>query len=161
MVRLNVMALWLLPREIAVEELTLVMLIWVPAILVSFALLTSIDKISLTAAIVSVFLYGVGSILNTGSELERKVWKQHHPGQCYTGGMFALSRNINYFGDTLLFAAWAMMTGCWWNLWVPIVMGLSFYYYHIPEKESYLAQKYKEQWPQYVARTKSFIPYVC
>ncbi|CAE7224499.1 Pfdn6 [Symbiodinium natans] len=163
MLRLNVMARWLLPRELATEELTVVIL-WILTILVSFgagALLTGTpDDLSISLAVA---LYCLGSFVNTWSELQRKWWKAkpENKGRCYTLGLFSLSRNINYLGDVLLFLGWAAATGCWWNLWAPVVMAASFYFYHIPDKEQYLSERYKVDWPAYAASTKSFIPFLC
>jgi len=164
MLRLNLMARWLLPRELAMEELTVV-IAWILCILLSYTAgaLSKEGSISSGVVALSILLYCFGSWLNTWSELQRKWWKlkPENKGHCYTLGLFALSRNINYFGDVLLFLGWAVATGCWWNLWAPLVMAASFYFYHIPDKEAYLSQRYKAEWPEYSASTKAFVPYVC
>lgn len=159
--RLNLMAQWILPREISMDELVFVNLVFVPAILFSFALLRG--EISAGALLTSALLYTVGSFVNTYSELQRKYWKQRpeNKGRCFMGGLFRFSRNVNYLGDVILFTGWAMLTGNWRNAWVPVFMFLSFYFHHIPGKEAYLAQRYRDEWPQYAAKTKSFVPYVC
>lgn len=165
MIRLNVMSRFLLKRELAVEELTFVILIWLPSILSSFVLLTTTDadlKALHCTIIAAIYLFG--SYLNTYSELQRKIWKGNaaNKGRCYTDGLFSFSRNINYFGDTVLFSAWAAATGSWWNIWVPIAMAASFWFHHIPDKEKYLAQRYGRDWDDYTAKTPyAFIPYVC
>eukprot|EP00927_Polykrikos_kofoidii_P018241 TRINITY_DN18419_c0_g2_i1.p1 TRINITY_DN18419_c0_g2~~TRINITY_DN18419_c0_g2_i1.p1 ORF type:complete len:224 (-),score=24.99 TRINITY_DN18419_c0_g2_i1:118-789(-) len=161
MVRLNVMSRWLLPRELSCEELTIVPLMWLPAILASYSLaaICSSGPVNIVD-ILSTLLYVVGSFLNSWSELQRKRWKarEGHAGRLFTEGLFALARNINYFGDVVLFAGWACATQAWWNAWVPVVMGLSFYFFHIPDKETYLRKRYADEWPDYEARTKALIP---
>ena len=178
MIRLNFMTRWLLNRELSIEELTIVILVWIPGILASFSLLAQQSKedsagvvsssysMMMQQHIVAIILYSTGSFVNTYSELQRKKWKERHPenkkGRCYMEGLFSLSRNINYFGDTVLFAGWAVATGSLWNIWVPIMMGLSFYFYHIPDKEKYLEKRYAKEWPIYKAKTPwSFVPFVC
>lgn len=165
MIRLNAMARWLLPRELAVEEITFVILVWLPSILVSFSLsaAASVEELMGWELAFSASLYSAGSWLNTYSELQRKWWKARpeNKGRCYTQGLFALSRNINYFGDVVLFAGWALATGAWWNAWVPLSMALLFYFHHIPDKEEYLSKRYERDWPGYVNETKAFIPFVC
>jgi len=168
--RLNTMARWLLPRELALEEVTFVALVWIPGILASFVVgaaatssnskshdLSPLQLWSIAAA------YGAGSWLNTWSELQRKWFKARpvNKGRCFTGGLFAWSRNINYLGDVVLFGAWAAATSAWWNMWVPAVMFLSFKFYHIPDKERYLAQRYAREWPAYAAKTAALVPGVC
>lgn len=163
MLRLNLMSCWLLQRELAIEEMTFVILVWVPAILASFvfAARPTDSKIIL---ILSLILYLTGSYLNSYSEYERKIWKQRpsSKGRAYMDGLFSLSRNINYFGDTMLFGGWALATASWINVWVPLLMGSTFWFYHIPDKEKYLAEKYARDWPTYVEKTPyAFIPWVC
>mmetsp|Transcript_22235 Transcript_22235/g.35828 ORF Transcript_22235/g.35828 Transcript_22235/m.35828 type:complete len:243 (+) Transcript_22235:149-877(+) len=160
--RLNLMSLWLLKRELAVEELTLVILIWIPAILSSFVFSLN-ETNSKLVLVLSLAIYLFGSFLNTYSELERKWWKSkpENQGRCYMDGLFSWSRNINYFGDTLLFAGWALATASWINAWVPVVMGSSFIWFHIPDKETYLAKRYRADWTTYTQNTPyAFAPYI-
>jgi len=162
-VRLNVMSRWILQRELALEEVTFVILIWVPSIMGSYVIAAK-DGISSVALLAASILYLLGSYLNTYSELQRKIWKRHpsNKGRCYMIGLFSWSRNINYFGDSLLFTGWAIATGNWVNSWAPIVMSLTFYFYHIPEKETYLTTRYAKDWPTYVKHTPyAFIPFIC
>lgn len=164
MMRLNVMARWLLPRELAAEELTVVPL-WIAGIMLSICLgaLPLEQPMSAEIAICSTVFFCLGSWLNTWSELQRKWWKamQENRGRCYTQGLFSLSRNINYFGDVVLFGAWAGVSQRWWNAWIPLTMAASFYFHHIPDKEKYLCERYGKDWPDYEQRTKSFIPFLC
>lgn len=164
-VRLNIMGRWLLSREIAFEEITFVTLIWLPAILGSFAYgakFSNGQEVDITTTCIAVVLYTLGSYLNTCSELERKFWKQRpeNKGKLYTLGWSSWSRNINYFGDSVLFSGFALMTNVWWNCWVPLLMSISFIFHHIPDKEKYLSEKYNKDWPGYVATTKSFVPFL-
>ena len=163
--RLNVMTRYLLQRELALEELTLVMLLWLPSILGSFVWLSRIDDdLPAHQCIVLVAVYLLGSFLNTYSEYQRKIWKRdpQNKGRCYTRGLFAWSRNINYFGDVVLFASWAGATGCWISFWAPTLMALSFWYHHIPDKERYLAKRYGRDWSSYVEQTPhALVPCVC
>jgi len=164
MVRLNLMSRWLLPRDLALEEITFVTLVWIPLILASFALAAvTKNEISCAEFGFALLAYGFGSYLNTWSELQRKWWKEQpqNCGRCYTQGLFAWSRNINYLGDVILFAGWASATDAWWNVWVPVTMFLAFYFHHIPDKEKYLAQRYKEDWASYASSTKAFVPFLC
>jgi protein-S-isoprenylcysteine O-methyltransferase Ste14 len=163
LLRLNAMAIWLLPRELALEEITFVPLVWLTSIMASFVWKSS-DETSTFQLLLSTALYVLGSYLNSYSELQRKWWKEdpRNKGRCYMLGLFALSRNINYFGDTVLFSGWAIATGAWWNAWVPIVMGLSFWFHHIPDKEQYLETRYQDEWPTYKNKTPyAFVPLLC
>eukprot|EP01062_Namystynia_karyoxenos_P032589 TRINITY_DN24030_c0_g1_i1.p1 TRINITY_DN24030_c0_g1~~TRINITY_DN24030_c0_g1_i1.p1 ORF type:complete len:268 (+),score=90.64 TRINITY_DN24030_c0_g1_i1:96-806(+) len=163
--RLVVMARWLLPRELAMEELTVVPLLWLPGILASMALpaVASGSEIDTASLVASVAVYALGSWLNSWSELQRKFWKADpaNAGRCYTLGLFSLSRNINYLGDVVLYSGWAIASGVWWNVWVPAMTAAIFYFHHIPDKEKYLRQRYAADWPAYERRVKSFVPFLC
>ena len=164
LLRLNAAARWLLPRELAREELAVVPL-WIASILASYSLgaVRVAEGMGAPATVAWTSLYVLGSWLNSWSELQRKRWKDlpENRGRCYTRGLFSLSRNINYFGDCVLFAGWAGASGCWWNAWVPTAMAAIFYFHHIPEKEAYLSKRYEADWPAYQRRVKAFVPFIC
>jgi len=163
-IRINVMTVWLLPREVGIEELTFVALVWLPAIMGSYAWLAKDFSDNVVVYAIAFVLYVFGSYLNTGSELQRKLWKQkpENKGKCYTLGLFSWCRNVNYFGDSVLFTGWTIVTGNWVNAWAPVIMTVVFYFHHIPEKEEYLAVRYAEDWPAYLIKTPyALVPFVC
>ncbi len=110
----------------------------------------------------AVLLVLFGSFLNTGSEVQRKWWKRDpaNKGHCYTGGLFSWSMHINYFGDTVLFLGWCLLTLNWWTLTLPVLMAFSFIFYHIPGLDSYLEERYGDEFVEYSKKTKKFIPLV-
>ena len=93
------MSSWILPRELSIEELTFVIMIWIPSILSSFILLaanpedtdsdstndegrsqqqydeTTTVTTKLVIISLSTILYVTGSFLNTYSELKRTCGK--------------------------------------------------------------------------------------
>ena len=161
-VRLNVMARWLLPRGLGMEELVYFTLVWIPAVLASFAIpaVASQHDIGLSSFVLSLVLYVAGSFLNTWSELERKLLVNGDDGHFFTAGLFRIPRDINYVFDVLLFAGWAVATGAWWNAWVPISMGLSFCFHNAhdqEEGEADSAQKYSQGRPAFVGVAKVLI----
>jgi len=113
-------------------------------------------------AILGAFLYLLGSVLNTGSELSRHLWKKipANRGHLYTQGLFRFSRHINYFGDELLFTGYALITGSLWCLVVPALMIFGFLFVSIPMLDAYLAQKYPAEFPSYASHTKKFFPFL-
>ncbi|WP_430867890.1 DUF1295 domain-containing protein [Demequina aurantiaca] len=109
-----------------------------------------------------VALYVVGSYLNTGSEWGRLVFKRDpaNQGRLYTGGLFSRSVHINYWGDTLLFTGFALLTGSWWAAIFPALMTAMFVGLHIPRQDAHMVEHYGQPFLDYTARTKKFIPYV-
>ncbi len=104
----------------------------------------------------------VGSFLNTGSEVQRKWWKRdpQNKGRCYTGGLFAWSMHINYFGDTVLFTGWCLLSASGWFLLLPLLMATSFVFFHIPGLDAYLEERYGDEFIAYAKTTRKFIPFV-
>lgn len=113
-------------------------------------------------AVGGLVLYGVGSYLNTASEYGRMVWKRDpaHKGKLYREGLFRHSMHINYFGDTLLFSGFALVTGSGWAFIVPAVMTAGFVFQHIPNLDAYLAERYGDAFEAYARTTKKFVPYL-
>jgi protein-S-isoprenylcysteine O-methyltransferase Ste14 len=107
-------------------------------------------------------LYGLGSFLNTGSELQRKAWKSHaeHEGRLYTGGLFRLSMHINYFGDVVLFSGFALLTRSLWAWLIPAIMLAGFVFVHIPTLDKYLQSRYGDEFAEWQRRTKKLVPFV-
>jgi len=103
-----------------------------------------------------------GSFLNTGSELQRRAWKKRadSKGRCYTGGLFAYSMHINYFGDSVMFTGWAILAVSLYAYIIPIFITLMFIFYHIPPLDAYLAERYGEEFKTYAKRTKKFVPFI-
>ena len=111
---------------------------------------------------VALILYVSGSTLNTGSEIQRKWWKNQpeNKGRLYTQGLFRYAMHINYFGDELLFTGYALFTGVAWALLVPLVMVAGFVSFNIPELDKHLREHYGAEFGDYAQRTKKFVPFV-
>lgn len=103
-----------------------------------------------------------GTFLNTWPEIQRMRWKKQagHQGRLYTQGWFSYVRNVNYLGDCLWATGWAMASSFEYMLWVPLVIVAVFVFMYIPEKESYLAKRYANEWLAYEARTVKLFPFV-
>ncbi len=110
----------------------------------------------------SLGLIAFGSYLNTGSELQRMLWKKRpdSKGLCYTGGLFKHSMHINYFGDMVLFTGWALLTTSWLAFVIPLFMTVGFVFFHIPGLDAYLSQRYGTEFDAYAAKTAKLIPFV-
>jgi len=103
-----------------------------------------------------VFLWGTW--LNLWPEYQRHRWKldPRNKGKLYKGGLFAVARHINYTGELVSFIGFSGVTGAAWTLWVPLAMGIGLATFSTWEIEFYLAQRYKEDWNDYVKD----VPYV-
>lgn len=108
----------------------------------------------------SMFLYLLGSWLNTYSEYTRYVWKKQNEnkGHLYTKGLFKYSMHINYFGDIILFTGVALITLQFSMLFIPLAMTMNFIFIIIPRLDKYLAQKYGDEFQEYADKTKKLVP---
>ncbi len=111
---------------------------------------------------VGISMFLTGSFLNTASEIQRWIWKKKpsSKGKCYTKGLLAYSMHINYFGDTILFSGWAMLTASLFAWPVPIFITASFIWFHIPALDTHLFKRYGKSFENYATQTAKFIPFI-
>jgi steroid 5-alpha reductase family enzyme len=152
----------LLRRRMAWTE-ALVVGVWVCVIHTTFAVLgaTHPDPPGWGAAL-GVALYLAGSGINSGAELARHRWKARpeNRGHLYTGGLFRYSMHVNYFGDVVLFAGYAALTGRSAAFVIPLIMAGLFAGANIPALDRHLAERYPAEFERYRSRTKRFVPFV-
>ncbi len=159
-VRLATMAFVMVKRTMKRQEAGTIGL-WIIVIHVTMAWFGGRDTASVGVLTwLGVALYLVGAAINTGSEAQRMVWKKRpeNKGKLYTEGMFAWSMHVNYFGDVLHFLGWAIVAGATWPLLIPAVILCMFVFVNIPMLDSYLAQRYGEQFTRYSRTTKKLVP---
>lgn len=111
---------------------------------------------------IGIAIYIFGSYLNTYSEFQRYIWKKNpeNSKKLYTIGLFRYSMHINYFGDLLWVIGYSILTHNIWSVWIPIFLFLFFAFFNIPKLDSYLSEKYKDQFTKYKKNTKKFIPFI-
>lgn len=96
-----------------------------------------------TPLLVGCALFGTGIFLEWVSEVQRSAFKSkpENQGKLYAGGLFSLSRHINYFGYTLWRAGYALAAGGW--VWGGLVGGL--FAYDFTNRAIPVLQKYSEE----------------
>jgi protein-S-isoprenylcysteine O-methyltransferase Ste14 len=161
-VRIILTTFILLNRKMDWSEVWTVV-VWLYFIHITFALLGGMQTSSVgLIEIIGIVLYLVGSYLNTGSEIARKVWKQNpaNKGKLYTEGLFRYSMHINYFGDLVLFTGFALVTHNLFSFIIPALMFIFFATINIPLLDKYLAKKYGKEFVEYSRKTKKFVPFI-
>ena len=110
----------------------------------------------------AILIYAFGSYLNTAGELGRERFKRkpENRGKLYTGGPFAWSMHINFFGDILWVCAYAMVSRNPWAALIPVLLTFFFVFVNVPVLDAYLADRYGEDFAAYQKRTKRLIPFV-
>ncbi|MCF4097041.1 DUF1295 domain-containing protein [Maritalea mediterranea] len=107
-------------------------------------------------------LFALGCVLNTLSELQRHWFKKDpaNKGKLYTGGLFAYSMHINFFGDIVWVIGYALVAGHWLGAAIPVMLFGLFAFYNVPMLDDYLRDRYGEQFKAYEARTKRLVPFI-
>ncbi|KAF1813596.1 hypothetical protein P152DRAFT_456980 [Eremomyces bilateralis CBS 781.70] len=135
------------------------------SILITWAATSSINStwripgIDLPAPIVIGFVgYLLGSLLETGSEHQRKVFKNkpENQGKICTVGFWKYARHINYGGFILWRSSYTLAASDW-------LAGLATVAFHgndlgkrgVAVMNDYMSLRYGEQWRQYKAK----VPY--
>lgn len=106
-----------------------------------------------TPLIVGSSLYVLGMALEFGSEIQRHAFKKDkkNKGQVYEGGLFGLSRHINYFGYTLWRTGYAIAAGGWtWGAVTASWFAFDFNYRGIPVLQHYLEERVSRK-PRHLA----------
>jgi protein-S-isoprenylcysteine O-methyltransferase Ste14 len=111
---------------------------------------------------IAIGIFVLGSFLNTCSELQRHFWKKkpENKGKIYSEGLFKYSMHINYFGDVLWVIGYALVTQNIWAISIPAFLFCFFAFYNIPMLDKYLAERYQQQFDEYAAKTKKFVPFI-
>lgn len=104
-------------------------------------------------------LWGAGLVIMYSADMQKTIELKHRTGHLITTGMFSLSRNINYFGELLVYVGFNILC-----IQMPIVpctvmfFALGFWFTRMLEKEKSLS-RYPE-FAEYKKRTAFFIPYL-
>jgi hypothetical protein len=105
----------------------------------------------------SVALYAFGVFMHFAADMQKHTTLKHGPG-LIQDGLFALSRNPNYFGELLIYTGFGLLA---WH-WLPLaVIGLFIAVIWLPNmrrKDRSLA-RYPE-FEAYRRRTKLFVPFL-
>ncbi len=112
--------------------------------------------------IVGIFMFLVGSYINTMADYQRFAWKgkNENKGRLYTLGLFKYSMHINYFGDAITYIGLALITLEMLCLFISIGIILNFVVIQIPMLDKHLSKKYGDDFTEYSRVVKKFIPFV-
>ncbi len=112
--------------------------------------------------IAGVFMFLVGSSINTLADYQRFAWKRkiENNGRLYTRGLFKYSMHINYFGDAVTYLGLAFITLDMLCVCISIGIMVNFIVIQIPLLDKHLRKKYGHDFTQYARVTKKFIPFV-
>ncbi len=110
----------------------------------------------------AVLVYIVGTVIHFGSDYQKQRFKGRPgtKGKLLTTGFWGLCRHPNYFGDFLIYIAFALIGGSLWGWIAPLVNFLQYRFDAIPKNERWAAEHYGAQWEAYRKRVRMFIPFL-
>jgi len=130
------------------------MLYWIPAWLL---MSRGVDAPPWLLA-ASVILYTFGNFFHFTSDMQKYIQLKFRQGHLITDGFMGLSRNINYFGEFLTYAAFALLPMTWLAF---IPLGLFVFFFWIPSmarKEKSLANL--PGYSTYRKKVRTFFPFL-
>jgi steroid 5-alpha reductase family enzyme len=112
--------------------------------------------------VIGIGIYVVGTVIHFGADYQKHHFKTRRgtEGRVLDVGFWALCRHPNYFGDFLIYVAFALMSHSVWGWVAPLVNVLQYAFDAIPKNERWAAERYGQAWEAYRARVKAFVPYI-
>ena len=105
-----------------------------------------------------VSIYAFGLFFHFAADMQKHTALQLRPGHLITDGLFACSRNPNYFGELLIYAGFGLLA----VHWLPMaILALWVFCYWLPQmwKKDRSLSRYPE-FADYAGRTARFIPFI-
>ncbi len=110
----------------------------------------------LLAVCVSIYIFGV--YFHFASDMQKYTSLELQPRTLITNKLFSLARNINYFGELLIYAAMATLAMTW-IAYLPLLAFILFYWIpNIIRKEKSLSRY--PNFNEYKHKVKSFFPFL-
>lgn len=103
-------------------------------------------------------LYAIGLFFHFSADMQKHTALSLQPGHLITGGLFALSRNPNYFGELLIYAGFGLLAIHWLPILILLLWVLLYWLPQMRRKDRSLARY--STFSEYAARTKLFIPFI-
>lgn len=78
----------------------------------------------------------------------------------YSKGLYRFSRNMDLFGQLVLFSGWVILTRNSHIFMAPVLIGIIYIRRVIPNRDDRLTKKYGETYKKIMKRTKKLIPFI-
>lgn len=110
----------------------------------------------LIAIAVSMNIFGI--FCHFTSDMQKYIQLKYNPGHLITDGMFARARNMNYFGELLIYLSFALLAMHWLPLVILAFFVFGFWFGLMRKKDKSLS-RYPE-FVEYKKNSKLFIPFL-
>ena len=105
----------------------------------------------------AIFLFGLGVFLHFSSDMQKHTALKLNPGTLVMDGLFSKSRNMNYFGELLIYISFALLSMHWIPFVALLIFIISIWIPNIIKKEKSLS-RYQE-FENYKNKTGIFFPF--
>jgi steroid 5-alpha reductase family enzyme len=106
----------------------------------------------------AVSIYTIGIFLHYTADMQKHIELKYNPGQLITSGLMARTRNINYFGELLIYLGFGLLAMHWMPIVVILLFIVIIWAPNMLKKEKSLA-RYPE-FAEYKRKSKLFIPFL-
>ncbi len=107
---------------------------------------------------VCITLYALGIFLHFTADMQKHVALKLNPGHLIEDGLFAYSRNINYFGELLIYLGFGLLALHWLPILV-IALFIAFVWWPNMRRKDQSLARYPN-FALYKSRTRLFIPFL-
>ena len=106
---------------------------------------------------ICIFLFGSGIFFHFCSDMQKHTALKLNPGQLVTDGLFSKSRNMNYFGELLIYLSFALLTLHWIPFVVLFIFILVIWIPNMIKKDKSLSRY--QNFVNYKNKTGIFFPF--
>ena len=107
---------------------------------------------------ICISIYIIGVFIHFTSDMQKYCTLEYRPNQLITGGFFSRVRNINYFGELLIYTGFGLLAMHWLPIMILLIWVAAVWIPRMLKKDKSLS-RYAD-FPAYKARTKLFIPFL-
>ncbi len=107
---------------------------------------------------ISISIYTLGIFLHYTADMQKHIELKYNPGHLITGGLMARARNINYFGEFLIYLGFGLLAMHWLPVAVIALFVAVIWMPNMLKKDKSLA-RYPE-FAEYKRKSKIFIPFL-
>jgi len=107
---------------------------------------------------ICIFLYVLGVFIHFSADMQKYTSLKLRPNQLITSGFFRRVRNINYFGELLIYAGFGLLAMHWLPIAILLIWVLVVWLPRMRQKDRSLS-RYAD-FAAYRSRTKLFIPHL-
>jgi protein-S-isoprenylcysteine O-methyltransferase Ste14 len=107
---------------------------------------------------ICISLYSFGIFAHFATDMQKYTVLRLKPGELIDDGMFASSRNMNYFGELLIYGGFGLLAMHWIPIAILAIWVLAYWLPRMRKKDRVLAQL--DGYEAYRSRSKLFIPFL-